>query len=159
MDAQRRAAAGAHPARPGGCRAARARRARHGLQQRVLRRRAQLRRLHPRLPRGVAAARFAGRHLVPGSEREALAGTGAGDRPRLPRARGPRRRRLRARESREVALMNTKAGRWTLAIAAHLALLLAWYLFVRLGNVPKFVMRSEERRVGKECRSRWSPYH
>ena len=22
-----------------------------------------------------------------------------------------------------------------------------------------FVMRSEERRVGKECRSRWSPYH
>src|SRR3972149_12179792 len=25
----------------------------------------------------------------------------------------------------------------------------------RLGNKP----RSEERRVGKECRSRWSPYH
>ena len=23
----------------------------------------------------------------------------------------------------------------------------------------KVVMRSEERRVGKECRSRWSPYH
>ena len=23
----------------------------------------------------------------------------------------------------------------------------------------KTVMRSEERRVGKECRSRWSPYH
>ena len=23
----------------------------------------------------------------------------------------------------------------------------------------KFVERSEERRVGKECRSRWSPYH
>ena len=23
----------------------------------------------------------------------------------------------------------------------------------------KFMMRSEERRVGKECRSRWSPYH
>src|SRR5471030_314406 len=23
----------------------------------------------------------------------------------------------------------------------------------------KWVMRSEERRVGKECRSRWSPYH
>ena len=22
-----------------------------------------------------------------------------------------------------------------------------------------FPMRSEERRVGKECRSRWSPYH
>src|SRR2546423_10385242 len=24
---------------------------------------------------------------------------------------------------------------------------------------PKAVCRSEERRVGKECRSRWSPYH
>ena len=23
----------------------------------------------------------------------------------------------------------------------------------------KFQLRSEERRVGKECRSRWSPYH
>src|SRR3712207_5531439 len=28
--------------------------------------------------------------------------------------------------------------------------------FVMGGN---FVIRSEERRVGKECRSRWSPYH
>src|SRR3712207_5102900 len=25
--------------------------------------------------------------------------------------------------------------------------------------IPKSVVRSEERRVGKECRSRWSPYH
>src|SRR3712207_9147784 len=24
---------------------------------------------------------------------------------------------------------------------------------------PPFAARSEERRVGKECRSRWSPYH
>src|SRR2546422_8618300 len=24
---------------------------------------------------------------------------------------------------------------------------------------PEQLMRSEERRVGKECRSRWSPYH
>ena len=24
---------------------------------------------------------------------------------------------------------------------------------------PNFADRSEERRVGKECRSRWSPYH
>src|SRR2546429_8905534 len=28
---------------------------------------------------------------------------------------------------------------------------------VRIGNY--FAQRSEERRVGKECRSRWSPYH
>ena len=25
--------------------------------------------------------------------------------------------------------------------------------------LPSFKARSEERRVGKECRSRWSPYH
>src|SRR2546430_11628009 len=25
--------------------------------------------------------------------------------------------------------------------------------------IPPSIMRSEERRVGKECRSRWSPYH
>ena len=28
----------------------------------------------------------------------------------------------------------------------------------RLNSFPKD-LRSEERRVGKECRSRWSPYH
>ena len=32
--------------------------------------------------------------------------------------------------------------------------LLGIYLSTFLGDV-----RSEERRVGKECRSRWSPYH
>ena len=30
----------------------------------------------------------------------------------------------------------------------------------RCGSAPLFILpRSEERRVGKECRSRWSPYH
>src|SRR3989454_11171355 len=27
------------------------------------------------------------------------------------------------------------------------------------GKGPALAVRSEERRVGKECRSRWSPYH
>ena len=27
------------------------------------------------------------------------------------------------------------------------------------GSVKMSAFRSEERRVGKECRSRWSPYH
>ena len=33
--------------------------------------------------------------------------------------------------------------------------------FFELGLLPKLkgAYRSEERRVGKECRSRWSPYH
>ena len=26
-------------------------------------------------------------------------------------------------------------------------------------TISTFIRRSEERRVGKECRSRWSPYH
>jgi len=26
-------------------------------------------------------------------------------------------------------------------------------------DLQKDIVRSEERRVGKECRSRWSPYH
>ena len=26
-------------------------------------------------------------------------------------------------------------------------------------DLPEELIRSEERRVGKECRSRWSPYH
>ncbi|MFZ4482310.1 MAG: ABC transporter permease [Rhodoferax sp.] len=39
-------------------------------------------------------------------------------------------------------LTNSKLRQYTLAVVAHLLLLLAWYLFVRLGNVPKFVMPS-----------------
>ena len=30
---------------------------------------------------------------------------------------------------------------------------------VATGEVVQYIIRSEERRVGKECRSRWSPYH
>ena len=34
-------------------------------------------------------------------------------------------------------------------------------MYVELTSLPEFIAntRSEERRVGKECRSRWSPYH
>jgi len=39
-------------------------------------------------------------------------------------------------------ILNSKLGRYTLGVTAHLLLLLAWYLFVRLGDVPKFVMPS-----------------
>ena len=31
--------------------------------------------------------------------------------------------------------------------------------FLRSLGIGNFDVRSEERRVGKECRSRWSPYH
>ena len=33
------------------------------------------------------------------------------------------------------------------------------YYFKKPDDTPDFLCRSEERRVGKECRSRWSPYH
>ena len=32
-------------------------------------------------------------------------------------------------------------------------------LYIRSFDVQAITTRSEERRVGKECRSRWSPYH
>ena len=36
----------------------------------------------------------------------------------------------------------------------------SWSSFNTLDfNLSKEFSRSEERRVGKECRSRWSPYH
>ena len=40
------------------------------------------------------------------------------------------------------AALNTSLARYAMAVFAHLALLLAWYLFVRLGEVPRFVMPS-----------------
>src|SRR2546425_7268909 len=46
----------------------------------------------------------------------------------------------------------------SLAAAARLAaaVLRGWVGWNADGDSP---LRSEERRVGKECRSRWSPYH
>ena len=38
--------------------------------------------------------------------------------------------------------MNENLQRYSLAVLAHVALILAWYLFVKLGDVPKFVMPS-----------------
>ena len=32
-------------------------------------------------------------------------------------------------------------------------------LIITFDMLPPHLVRSEERRVGKECRSRWSPYH
>src|SRR2546429_7606981 len=34
-----------------------------------------------------------------------------------------------------------------------------WDVAFAVGSLVAAFMRSEERRVGKECRSRWSPYH
>ena len=36
---------------------------------------------------------------------------------------------------------------------------IVWSAIPRLAHPQAIEQRSEERRVGKECRSRWSPYH
>src|SRR3712207_9095925 len=43
------------------------------------------------------------------------------------------------------------------AVTSLVVSLMAAGLVARVG--VRVVLRSEERRVGKECRSRWSPYH
>ena len=45
-----------------------------------------------------------------------------------------------------------------IAIAFLLAFIIAFMTTPYMIKIAKKV-RSEERRVGKECRSRWSPYH
>src|SRR3712207_3376798 len=47
------------------------------------------------------------------------------------------------------------------ALAGHFGITsIPTIAFFEPGEQPKAVVgRSEERRVGKECRSRWSPYH
>ena len=42
-------------------------------------------------------------------------------------------------------------------IRSHLFIFV--FISISLGGGSKRILRSEERRVGKECRSRWSPYH
>src|SRR4029077_21294441 len=47
-----------------------------------------------------------------------------------------------------------------LPISATLGLLIVTSVVVPLASPYSYgAQRSEERRVGKECRSRWSPYH
>ena len=40
-----------------------------------------------------------------------------------------------------------------------IAIALAAFLIALIPTLLRTRHRSEERRVGKECRSRWSPYH
>jgi len=52
-------------------------------------------------------------------------------------------------------------GMWRSSAAQHSQSLEGWYTHVPglVVIAPSTPARSEERRVGKECRSRWSPYH
>ena len=61
---------------------------------------------------------------------------------------------LRARAMERVDRLKDASGR----VMFELALLQA-EVGEGKAEAAKMVERSEERRVGKECRSRWSPYH
>src|SRR2546429_4891234 len=64
-------------------------------------------------------------------------------------------------------ILHYTAGRLLLFAMSHRPCRCARRLPTRLGSLVSFfgrhvldeIIRSEERRVGKECRSRWSPYH
>ena len=66
-----------------------------------------------------------------------------------------------------MASLNTLRTKFGIVLSIIIALaLLAFILSLKTemgfsGNDPRVgvIDRSEERRVGKECRSRWSPYH
>src|SRR5256884_6205666 len=68
------------------------------------------------------------------------------------------------------ALLPEDSAKWLLALAKSLDIFVFWTLILlaigfaavnpkKLKGAKSFTIRSEERRVGKECRSRWSPYH
>ena len=44
-------------------------------------------------------------------------------------------------------------------VATYVGILFALDIYLGLIFIISWLIRSEERRVGKECRSRWSPYH
>src|SRR2546427_3220761 len=68
------------------------------------------------------------------------------------------RGRLTSRERQVVQLV--AEGKSTKQVAALLAITPKTAEFHRSRAMKKLnIHRSEERRVGKECRSRWSPYH
>ena len=57
---------------------------------------------------------------------------------------------LERADVRDGGAMRRLLREWRADVVFHLA---------AQADVTRSVARSEERRVGKECRSRWSPYH
>ena len=59
--------------------------------------------------------------------------------------------------------MRDASAYWKANIRLVIGCLIVWFIvsfgFGILLAGPLNSIRSEERRVGKECRSRWSPYH
>ena len=65
-------------------------------------------------------------------------------------------------QDEDVAVVNKPQGMVVHPSAGHTSGTLVnalMYHIQDLSGINGVVLRSEERRVGKECRSRWSPYH
>ena len=73
----------------------------------------------------------------------------------------PQMRRVAQREGLPPELIRDESARGRLIIPANVRHLAQRLDPMAIGAVArvKINARSEERRVGKECRSRWSPYH
>ena len=72
------------------------------------------------------------------------------------RLRRARQTRIRILQQGAVRLA---VNRTNLHIYANLISSDGSRIIASASTLDKDVLRSEERRVGKECRSRWSPYH
>ena len=70
----------------------------------------------------------------------------------------PQRAKLRSTQDRIFALM-ARTGLKLRAVRSVTELLHGIRVEPAVAGEPIAATRSEERRVGKECRSRWSPYH
>ena len=62
--------------------------------------------------------------------------------------------RLQAREAKELIRREKQLG-----ARSNKFYLIYLFMILSLIYITDEMARSEERRVGKECRSRWSPYH
>ena len=63
------------------------------------------------------------------------------------------------KKQKEKKLKVYKVNTHKKTVIALWVLLAVSFLFAVYKNFTAIDIRSEERRVGKECRSRWSPYH
>ena len=68
-------------------------------------------------------------------------------------------------EKKKKGVMQSIQG-WAWVLISLAVAILLWYVLSinpktarSFPFIPAILERSEERRVGKECRSRWSPYH
>jgi len=63
------------------------------------------------------------------------------------------------RDHRKAALATIDQDGFPHVVAMTFILRDGIFYMTSYGKAQKVVNRSEERRVGKECRSRWSPHH